>query len=182
MTRIQEYFVPEKIAEARKWTILRPGRVTVSSAIRRQKAATLDERSSAAPTCPPSLPACRDFSTWASDRDLWPWIQIFILLSSVILKVLRCRVQIFSWGDNKNALFSNQQKRWLRWIHFSQSLTLAALKGALVTLGRPLWAGSRISCQPEGNFHHHKDMTLLQQKSEKSRRVKIPQKGFSLSS
>ena len=106
-------FVPENIAEARKWTILRPGRVTVSSAIRRQKAATLDERSSAAPTCPPSLPACRDFSTWASDRDLWPWIQIFILLSSVILKVLRCRVQIFSWGDNKNALFSNQQKRWL---------------------------------------------------------------------
>ena len=38
MTCIQEYFVPEKIAEARKWTILRPAQVTVSSAIRRRPA------------------------------------------------------------------------------------------------------------------------------------------------
>ena len=38
---------------------------------------TSDEQSSAAPTCPPSLPACRDFSTWASNRDFWQWIQIF---------------------------------------------------------------------------------------------------------
>ena len=70
MTLIQKYFPPEEIAEARKWTILRPALVTVTSAIRRPPAATSDEQSPAAPPCPPSLPACRDFSTWASNRDL----------------------------------------------------------------------------------------------------------------
>ena len=77
MILIQEYFVPEKISEAWKLTILRPGQAAVASALRRQNPATSDERSSAAPPCPPPLPACRDFSTWASNRDFWQWIQIF---------------------------------------------------------------------------------------------------------
>ena len=85
MSRIQEYFAPEEIAEARKRKILRPAQATVSSAIRRRPAA---------PPCPPSLTACRDFSTWASNRDLWHWIQHFRTLSLVILKVLRARVGI----------------------------------------------------------------------------------------
>ena len=65
MIDIQESFVPLEIPEARKWTILRLAQVTVVSAIQRRPAATSDERSSAAPPCPPSLPACRDFSTKA---------------------------------------------------------------------------------------------------------------------
>ena len=77
MIPTQEYFVPEKISEARKLTILRPAQAAVASAIRRQPTATSDEQSSAAPPCPPPLPACRDFSTWASNRDFWQWIQIF---------------------------------------------------------------------------------------------------------
>ena len=48
MSHIQEYFVPEEIAEASKWTILRHAQVTVSSAIRRRPVATSDEQSSAA--------------------------------------------------------------------------------------------------------------------------------------
>ena len=52
MIAIQEQFVPEKIAEVRKWKILRLAQATVVSAIRRQPAATLDEQSSAAPPCP----------------------------------------------------------------------------------------------------------------------------------
>ena len=51
-------------------------------------------------------------------------------------------------GDNENLLFSNQQKNWWWWIHFSWSLTTEALKGALVTLSRPLAAGLRISFNP----------------------------------
>ena len=80
MTHIQEYFVPEENAEARKWTILKPALETASSAIRRRLAATSGEQSSTAPPCPPSLPACRDFSTWASNRDLWQWISKFRFL------------------------------------------------------------------------------------------------------
>ena len=80
MTPIQEYFVPEKISEAWKLTILRPGQAAVASALRRQNAATSDEQSSAAPPCPPPLPACRDFSTCASNRDFWQRIQIFRFL------------------------------------------------------------------------------------------------------
>ena len=57
MIDIQEYSVPEKIAEARKWKIVRLVQATVASAIRRRLAATSDEQSSAAPPCPPSLPA-----------------------------------------------------------------------------------------------------------------------------
>ena len=96
MTHIQEHFVPEENAEARKWTILKPALETASSAIRRRLAATSGEQSSTAPPCPPSLPACRDFSTWASNRDLWQWISKFRFLYILILKVLRAEVQIFS--------------------------------------------------------------------------------------
>ena len=74
MTLIQKYFVPEEIAEAQKWTILRLAQATVTSAIRRRNAVTSDEQSSAAPSCPPSFPACRDFSTWVSNRDIGHWI------------------------------------------------------------------------------------------------------------
>ena len=86
MSNTQQYFVLEVIAEARKWTKLRPARLTVSSAIRRRPAATSDGQSSAAPPRPLSFPACRDFPTWASYRDLWQWIQNFSILSIVILK------------------------------------------------------------------------------------------------
>ena len=98
MIDIQEHFVPEKIAEVRKWKILRLAQATVVSAIRRQPAATLDEQSSAAPPCPPSLPACRDLSTWASNRDLCQWISKFRFLSIFILKVLTAEVQLFPRG------------------------------------------------------------------------------------
>ena len=52
MIDIQENFVPEKIAEVRKWKILRLDQATVASAIRRWPAATSDVQSSAAPPCP----------------------------------------------------------------------------------------------------------------------------------
>ena len=94
MIDIQEHFVPEKIAEVRKWKILRLAQATVVSAIRRQPAATLDEQSSAAPPCPPPLPACRDFSTWASNRDLCQRILKFRFLSILILKVLTPEMQL----------------------------------------------------------------------------------------
>ena len=74
--------------------IWRLAQVTVVSAIRRRSAATSDEQSSAAPPCPPSLPACRDFSTWASNRDLWQWIRNLRILSIVILKVWSAKVRI----------------------------------------------------------------------------------------
>ena len=74
------------------------------------------------------------------------------------------KVQILSQRDDKNSLFSNQQKCWWWLTRFSRSLTLAALKVALVTLSCPLWVGLRMSFQPKGNFHH-KDWTLLQQES-----------------
>ena len=63
MIDIQEYSVPEKISEARKWKIVRLAQAAVTSAIQRRLAATSDEQSSAAPPCPPSLPECRDFSS-----------------------------------------------------------------------------------------------------------------------
>ena len=153
MTLIQKYFVPEEIAEAQKWTILRLAQATVTSAIRRRNAVTSDEQSSAAPSCPPSFPACRDFSTWVSNRDLRHWILKFWFLSFVILKVSRGKVQILSQETIRIHWFKNQQKNWWWWIHFSRSLTQAALKGALVTLCRPLWAGLRISVQPKDNSH-----------------------------
>ena len=94
MIDIQEHFVPEKIAEVRKWKILRLAQATVVSAIRRQPAATLDEQSSAAPPCPPPLPACRDFSTWAPNRDFCQRILKFRFLSILILKVLTPEMQL----------------------------------------------------------------------------------------
>ena len=55
MTLIQKYFVPEEIAEAKKWTIYRLAQVTVTSAIRRRPAATSGERSTPASPCMPRL-------------------------------------------------------------------------------------------------------------------------------
>ena len=95
MIDIQEHFVPEKVSEIRKWKILRLDQATVASAIRRRPAATSDVQSSAAPPCPPSLPACRDLSTWASNRDLCQWISKFRFLSIIILKVLTAEAQLF---------------------------------------------------------------------------------------
>ena len=138
-------FCPWGFAGAKKWTILRLARVTVSSAIRRRPAATSDEQSSAAPPSPPSLPACRDFSTWASNRDLWQWILKSRFLSFVILKVSRGKVEILSKEIIRIRCFQINKENWWWWIHFSRSLTLAALKGALVTLCRPLWAVFRKS-------------------------------------
>ena len=151
MIDIQEYSVPEKISEARKWKIVRHAQVAVSSAIRRWPAATSDEQSSAAPPCPPPLPACRDFSTWASNRDLWQWILKSRFLSFVILKVSRGKVEILSKEIIRIRCFQINKENWWWWIHFSRSLTLAALKGALVTLCRPLSAGLRISFQLKVN-------------------------------
>ena len=90
--------------------IWRLAQVTVVSAIRRRSAATSDEQSSAAPPCPPSLPACRDFSTWASNRDLWHWILKFRFLSFVILKVLRGKVQILSQETIRIHWFKSNKK------------------------------------------------------------------------
>ena len=111
MTHIQEYFVPEENDEARKWTILKPALETASSAIRRRLAATSGEQSSIAPPCPPSLPACRDFSTWASNRDLWQWISKFRFLYILILKVLRAEVQIFSEEMIRGHCFDFKKQR-----------------------------------------------------------------------
>ena len=140
MIDIQEHFVPEKVSEVRKWKILRLAQATVASAIRRRPATTSDVQSSAAPPCPPSLPACRDLSTWASNRDLWQWILKSRFLSFVILKVSRGKVEILSKEIIRIRCFQINKENWWWWIHFSRSLTLAALKGALVTLCRPLWA------------------------------------------
>ena len=45
MIDIQEYSVPEKISEARKWKIVRLAQAAVASAIQRRLAATSDEQS-----------------------------------------------------------------------------------------------------------------------------------------
>ena len=57
----------------------------------------------------------------------------------------------------------------------------SGIKGGAGDSRSPSLSRIKNKLSTKGNFHHHKDMTLLQQKSEKSRRVKIPQKGFSLS-
>ena len=170
MSNTQQYFVLEVIAEARKWTKLRPARLTVSSAIRRRPAATSDGQASAAPPRPLSFPACREFPTWASYRDLWQWIQNFSILSIVILKHQRPKFEYIP-RKNKNELFSDQLNSWCWWTHFSRSLTPAALKGALVTPCRPLWGGLRISFQLKGNSQCFK-------KSEMPGHVSILQKDF----
>ena len=105
MILIQEYFVPEKISEARKLTILRPAQAAVASAIRRQPSATSDEQSSGAPPCPPPLPACRDFSTWASNRDFWQWIQIFMLFVFCHFECAEAKCEYFANEMMKNHYF-----------------------------------------------------------------------------
>ena len=89
-------FFPEEIAEVRKWTIWRPAQVTLTSAIRRPPAAPSNAQSPAAPPCPPSLPACRDFSTWASSRGHRQWTSKIKIIHFVFLKLLRGQVQILS--------------------------------------------------------------------------------------
>ena len=80
--------------------------------------------------------ACREFSTWAADRDLWQRIQNFRLLSCLILSGKVQILFMLSTGDAITQSFSNEQKSWCQLIRFSRSL--AALKGALVTFRRPL--------------------------------------------
>ena len=87
----------------------------------------------------PTAAGC-NFSTWASNRDLWQWILKSRFLSFVILKVSRGKVEILSKEIIRIRCFQINKENWWWWIHFSRSLTLAALKGALVTLCRPLWA------------------------------------------
>ena len=170
MSNTQQDFVLEVIAEARQWTKLRPARLTVSSAIRRRPAATSDGQSSAAPPRPLSFPACRDFPTWASYRDLWQWIQNFSINLLWFWNINGQSLNTFQ-GENKNELFSDQLNSWCWWTHFSRSLTPAALKGALVTPCRPLWGGLRISFQLKGNSQCFK-------KSEMPGHVIILQKDF----
>ena len=92
----------------------------------------------------PTAAGC-NFSTWASNRDLWQWILKSRFLSFVILKVSRGKVEILSKEIIRIRCFQINKENWWWWIHFSRSLTLAALKGALVTLCRPLWAVFRKS-------------------------------------
>ena len=148
MIDIQEHFVPEKVSEVRKRKILRLDQTTVTSAIRRQPAATSDMQSSAAPPCPPSLPACRDLSTWVSNRDLCQWISKFRFFSFFYFESVDGWSATISQEIKGIHCFLNQQKNWRWWIHFPWSLTTEALKGALVTLSRPLAAGLRISFSP----------------------------------
>ena len=65
MIDIQEYSVPEKISEARKWEILSFAQEAVVSAIQRRPVSTSDEWSYAALPCTTSFPTCRDFFTKA---------------------------------------------------------------------------------------------------------------------
>ena len=81
-------------------------------------------------------PACREFSTWAADRDLWQRIQNFRLLSCLIFSGKVQILFMLSTGDVITQLFLSEQKCWCQLIQFSWSL--AALKGALVTIRRPL--------------------------------------------
>ena len=108
----------------------------------------------------PTAAGC-NFSTWASNRDLWQWILKSRFLSFVILKVSRGKVEILSKEIIRIRCFQINKENWWWWIHFSRSLTLAALKGALVTLCRPLSAGLRISFQLKVNSHI-KEWALLQ--------------------
>ena len=107
--------------------------------------------------------ACREFSTWAADRDLWRRIQNFRLLSCLIFSGKVQILFMLSTGDVITQLFLSEQKCWCQLIQFSWSL--AALKGALVTIRRPLWAGLRISFQLEGN-PDQRDWRLLQREQK----------------
>ena len=118
MIDIQEYSVPEKIAEARKWKIVRLVQAAVASAIRRRLAATSDEQSSAAPPCPPSLPACRDFSS-EHPNPLVRWKQNIVFFLQLIWPLSKLPA-------NRKQLFRTQVV--LLRIYFLSGLSLALNK------------------------------------------------------
>ena len=60
--------------------------------------------------------ACREFSTWAADRDLWQRIQNLRLLSCLIFSGKVQILFMLSTWDVITQLFLNEQKKC--WCHF----------------------------------------------------------------